>query len=167
MGSAGSGSSQINIPSEFKPLATGASQQGLGVQGQIPLTSFTGFNPRNISDMGNLTKWGLEDVASLRAVQPGILASMASLARLPEITSRPVEDPNAQRGQYHLLDQIAGGPVGLSPATQQGMQAWEQYVKPTVENEAVQMGLGRSGPGLEAIAQSKTMAYAPLVKDEI
>ena len=156
------------IPEELKPLFSGAAQQALAVQQGLPLMqAFGGYWPRDISDMGNLTKWGLEDVSSLRQVQPGVLGSMASLATMPEITARPVETPGAESGQYGLLNQLVGGDIGTSPATQQGMQAWEQYVKPTVQHEAVQMGLGRSGPALEAMAQSQTQAFLPLVQQEI
>jgi hypothetical protein len=163
----GSGTSTPKIPAELSPLFTQGAQQGTNLQNMRPLTMFGGYDPRGVADLGNLTKWALEDVPSLRQVQPGILGSMASLATMPEIASRPVETPSAEGGQYGLLNQTVGGPVGFSPATQQGMKAWEQYVLPTVEHEAVQMGLGRSGPGLEAITQSATMAYQPLVQQEI
>lgn len=163
----GGGSQTAEWPSWMQPIGQGAVNQGIALQNQNPLTMFAGFNPRGVSDLGNLTKWGLEDVASLRQVQPGALGAYASLATMPEIASRPVETPGAEKAQYSLLDSVVGGPVGSSPATQQGMKAWEQYVKPVVENEASNMGLGRSGPGLEAVAQSATMAYNPLVQQEL
>lgn len=163
----GGGSVTAQIPDEFKGLASGAGQQGQQLQNILPLWTFAGYNPRDISDMGNLTKWGLNDVASLRAVQPGILGSMAALATDPEIASRPLNTPEAENAQKGMLEQLVGGDVGSSPATKAGMQAWEQYVLPTVQHESVQAGLGRSGPGLKAVASSATQAAVPLIQQEI
>lgn len=168
--STGSTSSETTptIPDELKPLMDSAAQQTIALQQALPLVeSFAEYNPRQISALSELTEFGLEQTPALSAVQPGILGAMYSIATIPELAAQPVEDPHAESVQYDLLSSLVGGPIGSSPATIAGMEAWEEAVLPTVQNEAVQMGLGRSGPALEAMSDSATQAYVPLVQQEI
>jgi hypothetical protein len=71
---------------------------------------------------------------------------------------------NSALGQ---LAQLTGGPIGSSPATQAGMQAFQQNILPTLQNELGAMGLGRSGIAGEQIQRAATSAAVPLIQQEI
>jgi hypothetical protein len=70
-------------------------------------------------------------------------------------------------GGLGQLGQLTGGPIGSSPATQAGMQAFQQNVLPTLQNELGAMGLGRSGIAGEQIQRASTSAAVPLIQQEI
>lgn len=87
-------------------------------------------------------------------------------ALINQITAFGANNPdlaNARAAETSLT----AGPIGSSPLTQQAMQAWEQFTKPTVESSAALAGLGNSGALAENLAGSETQALVPLLQQEI
>lgn len=74
--------------------------------------------------------------------------------------------PQEQQSQS-LIDQLTGGPIGSSPATQAAMRAYDQNVQPTIESSIAATGGGRGGNLTAALTQGETSAYAPLVQQEV
>jgi hypothetical protein len=161
------GSSTPQIPPELLPIIQGSTQQLLNTQQALPLSSFAQATPQLVPQFSPYTAMGIQQTPGLLAVQPGSLGSFMGYNALPEVASVPVPTPGATFGQRGLLQQLVGGPVGSSPATMAGMEAWRSNVLPTVQNEMALQGLGRSGPELEAVARSQTTALVPFIQQEI
>lgn len=112
---------------------------------------------------------GLPDIATLASNVPGMNVpgldptQLAILSNF-EQTAQANPDLNAARAQ---IAQLTGGDIGTSPATQAGMKAWEQLVKPQVESASALRGTAGGGQGLEALSQSATAAAVPLIEQEI
>lgn len=168
MGSGSTTTSQrAEIPTELKPLVTGSVGQELGLQQNLPISQFTSANPTPVAGLSDLQNYTLGAVPDLFQTDPAAMAAFGAYAQAPEIASQQVATPPAEQAQIEQLWNTVGGPVGSSPATQAGMQAWQANVLPTVENEMVAAGLGRSGDLLQAVGQSASQAAFPLIQQEI
>lgn len=155
------------IPEELKPLIKGSVGQVLDLQGNLPLSQFTGYTPRGVADLSPMQRYGLENVPDLFGTDPMAMGAAHAITQLPELTSRPVETPTGELVALMQLLQTTGGPIGSSPTTKAGMEAWKSAVLPTVENEMVQAGLGRSGDLLKAVGASASQAAFPLLQQEV
>lgn len=67
----------------------------------------------------------------------------------------------------NLLGEMTSGPIGSSPATQAGMNAWSQLVEPTIASSLAASSGGRGGALPAAISQGETAAAVPLIQQEI
>lgn len=172
MGSPGSTNvnQTANIPDELKPLVNGSVGWTLGLQNALPLSQFTQYNPAGTADLSDLQKFGMEQTPGLSQwaqSNPYLTSAFGNFAEMPEIASRPVSNPAAEQAALAQLNQLTSGPIGSSPYTQQGMEAWKQFTLPQVQNEAALAGLGRSGPYIENVLKSQTQALMPLLQQEI
>lgn len=136
---------QPNIPPWSKALLDQYSAEQLGAMQGLPDISTLATNIPQLN------------VPGLDPTQLGILSNL-------EQTAQYSPDLQAARAQ---IAQLTGGTVGSSPATQAGMKAWEQLVKPQVESASALRGTAGGGEGLEALSQSATAAAVPLIQQEI
>jgi hypothetical protein len=155
------------IPAELKPLIEGSTAGTVATQNALPLYSFGTQAPRSIADLSDMQMFGMERIPSLYENQPGLVGAMGAYSLMPEISSLPINTSAAENQQYGLLGGLTGGPIGSSPATSAGMEAWRQSVLPAVEQDMVQAGLGRSGDLLKAVGSSASQAAFPLIQQEI
>ena len=158
---------QAQIPDELKPLITGSVGNVLGLQGALPIGSFTTPQPGGVAGLSPMQTWGMNQIPSLFQPSAGQGAAWGAISEMPELASRPLSTPSAETNQLGVLGSVIGGPVGSSPATRSGMEAWRQSVLPTVEHEMVNAGLGRSGDLLKAVGSSASQAMFPLLQQEI
>ena len=155
------------IPKELKPLIEGSTAWTLGLQQNLPLSQFTRYNPQGVADLSPMQRYGLQNVPGLFGTDPMAKGAAQAIGQLPELTSRPVETPSGELAAIMQLLQTTGGPIGSSPSTKAGMEAWKSAVLPTVENEMVQAGLGRSGDLLKSVGASASQAAFPLLQQEV
>lgn len=158
---------RAQIPDELKPLINDSVATARGLQVGLPLGDFAQWGPRGVADLSPLQAYGLQNIPGLFNEERASQGAWNALEAVPELAARPVETPPAELGQLAQLWETTSGPIGSSPATRSGMEAWRQTVLPTVQNEMALMGLGRSGPALEEIARSQTGALTPLLQQEI
>lgn len=155
------------IPDELKPLITNSANQIMALQNLLPLTGFAINTPQLTADLSNLQKYALERTPELGMMEPGYLGSQATMATIPELTSRPVNVPFSEMQARQGVNWLTNGPLGTAPATVAGMESWENMVKPQVQQELALAGLGRSGALGTAMAKSRTEAAVPLLQQEI
>jgi hypothetical protein len=134
------------IAPQVAPLVQQSAQQLQDVQPQIPITDFTGAQPQSIP--------------GLTADQQGLINSLVQAPYGNQISA-------PEMAALFQVDALTGGPVGSSPATQAGMQAWEQIVRPQVMQEQALQGTTGGGAADEAIANSASAAAVPLIQQEI
>lgn len=112
---------------------------------------------------------GAPDILSLLANSPGMnipgldpgqTAAMQNL--ITAGTSNP--DLAAARAQ---LEALTSGPIGSSPATQAGMQAYEDIQAPQIATDSALRGTAGGGQALEASALGREAAAVPLIQQEI
>lgn len=65
------------------------------------------------------------------------------------------------------LQQLTSGPIGSSPATQAGMQAFQQLEAPIIAQQSALRGTSGGGQAIEALGQGTTAAALPLIQTEI
>lgn len=63
---------KAEFPPEFRPLATAAVNQILGLQEALPISGFAGFSPRTIAPFSSLQQQGLSLVPSLLKPTAGL-----------------------------------------------------------------------------------------------
>jgi len=95
---------------------------------------------------------------------PGLTPEQQTLIQQLSAAGTASPDLAAARDQ---LAQLTGGPVGSSPATQAGMQAFEQLVAPQILQQQALQGTAGGGAALEALGQGATAAAVPLIQQEI
>lgn len=88
-------------------------------------------------------------------------------AQAPAAGAGTLTPTSPQEAALAQLAQFMSGPIGSSPMTRAGMQAFETLQRPRIENTLATMGLGRSGAGAEMISQAATQALSPLIQQEI
>lgn len=167
MGGGDSVTQTAEIPEEFKPLINSSSAQIQNLQGMMSIGNFAQQNPQLIAGLSPLMAYAIEQSPGLGMVQPAHLGAFSTAATIPEITAQPIPQPGAEKTALQGIQYLTGGPLGMSPATTQGMKAWEQSVLPTVQNQNVLAGLGNSGAYTDAAARSATEASVPLIQTEI
>jgi len=95
---------------------------------------------------------------------PGLTPDQERLIQQMMATGAASPDRAAARQQ---LQQLTSGPVGSSPATQAGMQAFQQLVAPSIMQTQALQGTASGGAALEAMGQGATAAAVPLIQQEI
>ena len=65
------------------------------------------------------------------------------------------------------INQLTGGPVGSSPATQQAMKSFQDFTAPNIEQQMALSGLGRSQAAGQSVANASEQAMVPLMQTEI
>lgn len=136
---------QVNVPPWLLPIMQGTAGQIGAAQGNLP----------NISQLyGMLPQLG---IAPLSGSQTDLINQIVAQA------GGGTNVANAQ----NLLGQLTSGPIGSSPATQAGMQAFQQLVAPQIEQGAVLAGQGNSGALGEQLQLGATAAAVPLIQQEI
>lgn len=95
---------------------------------------------------------------------PDLTANQNQLLQLLQTYGTGTPDLEQAR---QLLSGLTSGPIGSSPYTQQAMQAWQQQVAPSIEQNAALSGLAGSGAEAQALAQAQTSALVPLLQQEI
>jgi hypothetical protein len=68
---------------------------------------------------------------------------------------------------YKQLSELTSGPIGSSPATAAGMEAFQQQIAPQIMQQEALAGRGTGGGATEAIGQGATAAALPLIQQEI
>lgn len=95
---------------------------------------------------------------------PGLDPTQLSL--LGQLTSTGADNPDLAAARAQLA-QLTGGPIGSSPATQAGMQAFEQQIAPIITQQSALRGTAGGGQAIEALGQGATAAALPLIQEEI
>lgn len=90
-------STNTEYPAETKPLFAGATQQILAAQRQLPLVSFTGWNPAGVAGMSPAHQWEIE--------------------RLLPATTAPTAGLQGLLGLPTAVSHSAAGAVGASAPT--------------------------------------------------
>lgn len=75
-------------------------------------------------------------------------------------------NPNMLAAQRQL-QQLTSGPIGSSPATVEGMQAFQNITAPQIMQAQALQGTASGGAALEAMGQGATAAALPLIQTEI
>lgn len=160
-------------------------------QGRAPLYQFMDPQVRQVAGFNPMQSWTNQTIqgmtgmpqqtaqaANLYGGLPGQAGQQVGvtgleqqgLGTLNQMVGVAGQDVGMQGPEYAALQQLAqltGGPLGSSPATQAGMSAFEQLVKPGMQNDLNVMGMGRSGAGAEQINLARTAAATPLLQQEI
>ncbi len=135
---------QPQIPPQLRPLIEAAAAAGIDLMSLLPLTGFAAPAPQQIPGL-----------------TPDQQALISQLVGLGGRLTGPEEQAMAQ------IQALTGGPVGESPVTKAGMEAWRNLVQPEVlQAEALHGRLG-GGAVEEALAQSASGAAVPLIQQEI
>lgn len=95
---------------------------------------------------------------------PGLTPEQQNVINMLYGTGTAPADLSAARAQ---LQQLTGGPIGSSPATQAGMQAFQELTLPSLMQTAALQGNASGGAALEAAQQGATAAAVPLIQQEI
>lgn len=137
------------------------------VQESAPLVQFTDPNVKQIAGLSPLQQYAGALVPGI--AQPTQQAQAATSLLGYDASGNPVSTIGGTNTPSVLgqLASLTGGEIGSSPATQAGMQAFQQNVLPTLQNELGAMGLGRSGIAAEQIQKAATSAAVPLIQQEI
>jgi hypothetical protein len=95
---------------------------------------------------------------------PGIDPTQQNV--LNQLVQTGQNNPELQAALAQLA-QLTGGPIGSSPATQAGMQAFQQQIAPIIEQQSALRGTAGGGQAIEALGQGATSAALPLIQQEI
>ena len=79
------------IPPDLKPLINSCVGGTQGLQNNLPLSQFTGWDPRQTAGLSDLQQWGMQNIPGLGQTEPGYQGAFNALATIPELSSRPVE----------------------------------------------------------------------------
>lgn len=167
--------SSATIPWQLSPLISTSAQNTANLQSQLPLSDFAAANPQWISGLTNQEQGLLGMISGLAGGYTG--PENSALGALNWIQSNPLgfDVASAPEGTFtgpettalnSLLAQL-NAPIGSSPATLQGMQAWQDVVAPQVRNQQALQGSFHGGAADEAIANSAGQAMVPLIQQEI
>lgn len=123
---------------------------------------------------GAFTQFGqaqrdLPTIAQLAQSVPGLDIpglTPEQLTALGQLTGTATENPDLARARAQL-ESLTSGPVGSSPATQAGMQAFEELTLPSILQTQSLQGTAGGGAALEAASQGATAAAVPLIQQEI
>lgn len=137
-----------DIPSYLQPILTGptgAFPQFQAAQGALPSLTALGTGAPQM-DIPGLTP---DQQAQINAILQ---------------TGSTSPDLMAARQQ---LQALTSGPIGSSPATLAGMQAFQHLVAPQVMQAEALQGRAGGGAALEAMSQASTQAALPLIQNEL
>lgn len=95
---------------------------------------------------------------------PGLTPDQESLLKQMEQAGANPADLAAARAQ---LTQLTSGPIGSSPATAAGMEAFRANVLPQVMQDQALQGTATGGAANEAVANATSAAALPLIQQEI
>lgn len=154
----------LTISPELRPLISQSVQQATEGQRQLPLTSF--FGPT---------------VQAIPGPTPQEVALINALLGVAERPTTPAQAIGAEgltrllREPLTGLDRMAleeaglwlGSPLGESPATKAGMEAWKKLVEPTIRSEHAFRGTLGGGGFLEDLSLGATSAALPLIQQEL
>lgn len=153
-GNEGSSTTPIQSPivSALGPLleqfAPGILGNVANFTGQFPLSSIIPLlgSPQQISPLG--------------PQELQLIGQEYGISQAPAITP----EETAALGQ---IGQLIGGPIGSSPATKAGMDAFTKLQLPGIEQGAALAGLSHGGAMPELIEQGQSAALLPLIQQEI
>ncbi len=135
---------QPQIPPQLQPLIEAAAAQGIDLMALLPISGFALPAPQQI---------------------PGLTPQQASI--IDKIIAQGGALTSEEQMALYQLQGLTSGPIGESPTTKAGMEAWRQLVQPEVlQAEALHGRLG-GGAVEEALAQSASGAAVPLIQQEI
>lgn len=163
----------------IQPLIKASADKFLEAQmGSPSLLSLLTATPQNVPGQNALEQY----FSSLQygMATPGAALDASGNVTLP--TSGSSTNPlNAmsfatqpEQQALDLISKMTGGPLGSSPATQEGMAAlerqYQQDTLPTLQNQLMLAGLGNSGALAEGIARARggvASATVPLLQQEM
>lgn len=123
---------------------------------------------RAIQQLGG-AQTGMPDILALASQIPGLQVpglDPTQQSILNQLVTSGTTSPDLAQARAQLA-QLTGGPIGSSPATQAGMQAFQQLSAPIIEQQSALRGTAGGGQAIEALGQGATQAAIPLIQQEI
>lgn len=152
MSSGGGGTQRVmqtstaNIPDELKPLVTQSATSVGNLQRQYPL--------------GALFQPSPQPIAPLTTPELSLLGQQVQQTQLPSMTA-------PELGALTDINQLAGGPIGSSPATMAQLQAFQALQAPQIAQDLAMAGISHGGAFPETMALARTAALAPALQQEV
>lgn len=112
---------------------------------------------------------GAPSILSLYQNVPGLQVpglDPTQLSTLNQLVSTGTSNTDLANARAQL-EALTSGPIGSSPATQAGMEAFQQLVAPTLTQQSALRGTAGGGQAIEALGQGATEAALPLIQQEI
>lgn len=136
----------IQLPPQLQAILDQAGGQISDVMGQFPL----------ISLMNNLA----QQIIPLTPTELTLLGQQLATSQAPAITY-------PELGALTDINQLIGGPIGSSPATQAGMNAFNTIMAPQIAQSLALSGQTNGGAFAQAMGQGQTEALYPMIQQEI
>lgn len=136
----------VQIPPELAPLIRQAAANIMALQRQYPLQSI----------MGNLA----QQITPVTPEELALISDLIGYSRAPAMSA-------PEFAALRQIGLLTGGPIGSSPATLAGLDAFEDLQRPAIEQDVALAGLSKGGAFPETLAQERTRVLQPLIEQEI
>ena len=136
----------IKLPPALQALLDQAAGQLGDFMGKFPLTSI-------MQDLA-------QRIVPLTPTELTLLGQQLATSQAPAITY-------PELAALTDINQLIGGPIGSSPATQAGMNAYNMFTAPQIMQSLALSGNTQGGALAQAMTEGQTAALVPLLQQEI